>query len=416
MAGKDVSALSSVAQGAGTGAAVGGPWGAVIGGGIGLAGSLMGGDAGAGEAHNEMVIAQNILNNLANSPDISKPLILEQYRQQGILTPQMEQYITAQEPKAITTDPALKSAQMQALQQLQQRSTQGLSAGDRAALNQARLAAQGDVTGRLASIQQQAAMRGQAGGGTQLAAELAAAQGGANTASQSADQVAQQAQQAALQATGQQAGLAGQVQQQDFGQQFQQQQAQQQMQRFNVGNQIAQQQRNVGAANQAQAGNLALSQQVSNANVGQANQELQRQQNAAMQQAQFNRQNQIAQAGGYTGQIQPTLQMGQDRADAQQNQWTGASQIGQGLYGAFSAAPAAGKWQGGEIQDFKQGGQVPGQANVPGDSPKNDTVHAMLSPGELVVPRSLAESKLGKELTKLIHAHNSVKNKLNEKD
>lgn len=38
--------------------------------------------------------------------------------------------------------------------------------------------------------------------------------------------------------------------------------------------------------------------------------------------------------------------------------------------------------------DFPQGGVVPGQANVPGNSPANDTVSAKLSPGELVVPRT----------------------------
>lgn len=36
------------------------------------------------------------------------------------------------------------------------------------------------------------------------------------------------------------------------------------------------------------------------------------------------------------------------------------------------------------------GAIVPGKANVDGDSPENDTVHAMLSPGEIVIPRSKA--------------------------
>lgn len=36
------------------------------------------------------------------------------------------------------------------------------------------------------------------------------------------------------------------------------------------------------------------------------------------------------------------------------------------------------------------GGQVPGKPATAGDSPQNDTVHAMLSPGEIVVPRSMA--------------------------
>lgn len=36
------------------------------------------------------------------------------------------------------------------------------------------------------------------------------------------------------------------------------------------------------------------------------------------------------------------------------------------------------------------GGMIGGQPNVPGDSTQNDTVHVMLSPGEIVVPRSMA--------------------------
>lgn len=38
----------------------------------------------------------------------------------------------------------------------------------------------------------------------------------------------------------------------------------------------------------------------------------------------------------------------------------------------------------------KEGGEVPGKAKVKGDSPKNDTVTAKLSPGEVVIPRSAA--------------------------
>jgi hypothetical protein len=41
---------------------------------------------------------------------------------------------------------------------------------------------------------------------------------------------------------------------------------------------------------------------------------------------------------------------------------------------------------------FASGGVVPGQASVPGDSTQNDVVDAKLSPGEVVVPRSAAQS------------------------
>lgn len=40
---------------------------------------------------------------------------------------------------------------------------------------------------------------------------------------------------------------------------------------------------------------------------------------------------------------------------------------------------------------LKAGGKVPGKAKKSGDHPANDTVHAMLSPGEIVIPRSLVD-------------------------
>lgn len=49
--------------------------------------------------------------------------------------------------------------------------------------------------------------------------------------------------------------------------------------------------------------------------------------------------------------------------------------------------------QGGAVQNMKTGGHVPGKAKHHGDSVKNDTVHAMLSPGEIVIPRSIAQGK-----------------------
>lgn len=44
-------------------------------------------------------------------------------------------------------------------------------------------------------------------------------------------------------------------------------------------------------------------------------------------------------------------------------------------------------------QKLKSGGNVPGKAKVSGDSLKNDTVNAKLSPGEIVIPRSIINGK-----------------------
>lgn len=50
--------------------------------------------------------------------------------------------------------------------------------------------------------------------------------------------------------------------------------------------------------------------------------------------------------------------------------------------------------KGGRVpKDFRTGGHVPGQAKVKGDSLKNDTVPAVVSPGEIVLPRSVTQSK-----------------------
>lgn len=53
-------------------------------------------------------------------------------------------------------------------------------------------------------------------------------------------------------------------------------------------------------------------------------------------------------------------------------------------------------YQGGQIQKtgskLKAGGPVPGKAKVSGNSLKNDNVQALLSPGEVVIPRSVMQS------------------------
>ncbi len=83
-----------------------------------------------------------------------------------------------------------------------------------------------------------------------------------------------------------------------------------------------------------------------------------------------------------------------------------ASRAGQHLKGLYA--------QGGEVAPapsvsvgpkLKAGGPVPGKAKVKGDSLKNDTVAAQLSPGEAVIPRSVMQSKNpGAEAAKFVEA------------
>lgn len=52
------------------------------------------------------------------------------------------------------------------------------------------------------------------------------------------------------------------------------------------------------------------------------------------------------------------------------------------------------------LEDYLDGGKIPGQPEVPGDSKENDKVHIMASPGEVVIPRSIATHPNAPELTK----------------
>lgn len=68
--------------------------------------------------------------------------------------------------------------------------------------------------------------------------------------------------------------------------------------------------------------------------------------------------------------------------------------------GAVSGGPSYGLSEPGYTSSplggadyFKRGGPVPGEAKVDGDSYSNDTVHALLSPGEVVLPRHVTQSE-----------------------
>jgi len=384
--------------------------------GIGSAiGSIIGGlsgagNAAAGDAHNDAVMANNILQEIQAAPDISAPLILQKYAQAGILTPAMQSNITAQLPAAITTSPAYQQAQNQALQQMQQRANTGFTQADRAQLNQAQLGAQNQTKARLASIQQQMQQQGLSDSGSALAQKLAAAQNESNQMSTNADQQAQMAQQAQQQAIGNLGQMASGLQQQQFGQAFQQQQANQAMQRFNIQNQLGVQSQNVNAQNQAQAANLANAQNASNQNVSANNQAQQQNKQNAMAQYGANVGVDRIKAGGYSN-------LGGINQQTAQNQSQAATNLGAGIGGLAGSAfgAATGMYDGGRL-DFKAGGHVPGHAPVDGDSPANDIVKAVLSPGEIVLPRTLAESKMGKHILKIIEAHNNLKHHINGQD
>lgn len=397
----------------------------------------------AGEARNAANIANQILQEIKDAPDISKPLILEKYRQQGILTPEMEQQISVGDSRAAQAkgSPEAQKAQLDALRQISERAAGGLSAADRAALNEVHSKVAQDTTGREKAIMSQMRAQGLGGSGAELAAKLSNAQSGANIEAEQADRLAALATQNALQAASMSGQLGGQIQGQRFGEEYQTGQAADEFRRFDIGNQVGQQQRNVGAGNAAQQYNLNMAQNIDNANVSQQNQELYNQLNRQMQEAEYNRQNAQIKSGGRAGQSQYLADQAQRTAQGAKDMGTGIGGMVGNLVGGFASpaaaagsgipkggfgtskkglddfskwAPEAGFAEGGMVHDYREGGEVPGQAKVPGDHPANDTVPAMLSPGELVIPRSMAKSSLGKRLAKLLEDHHQLRKDMGE--
>lgn len=111
------------------------------------------------------------------------------------------------QPGAATAGAEYDTHSRSALSNLGEISRTGWSATDQQANQQAqRQAAQGEQNQR-ASVQQQAQMRGQGGGGAMLAGSLAAQQGGANRAQDSATNLARQGADRRMQASGQAAQL-----------------------------------------------------------------------------------------------------------------------------------------------------------------------------------------------------------------
>ena len=74
------------------------------------------------------------------------------------------------------------------------------------------------------------------------------------------------------------------------------------------------------------------------------------------------------------------------------NQTTGGFLNAIGGAGAALLMAKGGRAPDPGFKSFLAGGHVPGTAAVPGDSTQNDTVKAMLSPGEIVIPRSLVHN------------------------
>ena len=272
------------------------------------------------------------LNAIGMPPDLSARVIFEQFAQQGLMTPELEQDIQlgASAVSNITEDASLRETQMGALNMLKSRMNTGLSPVERADLNQMRQATQRDAQGKIDQIQQQMAARGQGGSGSELAASLMASQGAAERQSGESDRLMAMAAQNALNAIAQGANVAGGIRDQDYSRKLNEAEAMDMISRFNAENATGTQQRNISAKNLAQATNLGEKQRIADTNTLVENTE-----RARMNQAKrdyFQDQLALASAKSSTrmGVASGLQQQGQQKADM----W---SSIGGSLGGAGSA-------------------------------------------------------------------------------
>lgn len=261
------------------------------------------------------------LSKVGMPPDLSKEVILKQFQEMGILTPELEQEISLQasEVAKIQEDPALRGAQIEALNTLGGLSRGGLQAGDRTAYNQLRSQVQQDSEAKRQQILQQMQARGMGGSGADLAAQLQSAQASADTASAGADALAATASQNALSALGQRASLAGSVRSQDLTADEMRAKAIDDRNNFLYQNSVARQANNVGVKNAAAQANLANQQRISELNTAQANTEALRQNEAQRQTWQDN------------------LTLATAKANALNNQGTVASNNAQSQANMYSA-------------------------------------------------------------------------------
>jgi hypothetical protein len=265
-------------------------------------GSLFDNGKGKG-ASNAQDKAVKELKNLV-TPDVSQMQVdLERLVQQGQITPEMAQAALVQnsEMSGISSDPALKAAQLEALQGLQDITNGGgLTAADRSQLNRIASEEQSKERGSREAILQNAQQRGVGGSGLELLAQLQNQQSSADRQSQRGLDVAATAQERALQALQQSGNLSGQMRSQDFNEQAQVAQAKDAINQFNAQNRQQVNLSNVTSRNNAQALNLSEKQRISDANATTSN--TQQQYNKQLAQQDF--ENKYKKAGGTAGAYQ----------------------------------------------------------------------------------------------------------------
>lgn len=313
------------------------PWMAAAAMGGSVASGLIGAASSAADRKQALDAYQQSVNDyqaIGVPPEQAMQLVLQDYKQQGKLTPELEQAIS-QGPSAmegVSTDPQYKEAQLNALSSLKDIADRGgTSLQDRANLEKKMGNLASDERGSREAILARSRERGQMGSGLELASQLENQQRGSQQAHADTLQSQADAEQRALQAISMGGNMGGNLRSEDFGEQSSIAAAKDRINQFNTQNSQAVQQRNVAAKNAAQGYNLSEAQRVADQNTGIAN--TQEQYNKQLPQQNFN--NQLTLAGGKANARAGQATQLNNNANATSNTWAG---IGSGVNKAGIAA------------------------------------------------------------------------------
>jgi hypothetical protein len=344
---------------------------------------------------------------------------LAQYQVTGELSPALMQAASAG-PSAFNAE-NLSTVPMDAMQQALAKEKEIANAGgmtpqEQAAIAQAEESVNTNLAGQRGAIAQDFAGRGVPQSLIAAALENATAGQDSQAAYNAALTARANAANQGLTALSNEGSLAGQMFNEQAGQANTVAAAQNALNQFNAANTQAASAANQAATQQANTYNTTNAQTIADQNVtGEHQVQIQNQVEAPQEAAQLALQKAAAQAGVNENQAQQATGQGQQAAGLASGLLGAASNLG-AAYLKSGGTPSTTPTQytgpmsnnvpppqnfqlyaeGGEIEpkpnvpaiNFLDGGAVPGQARVAGDSTRNDTVPAKLSPGEFVVPRT----------------------------
>lgn len=305
---------------------------------------------------------------------------LQQYVQAGIMTP-AEAKVMLQQGNAyndINLNPETTENQQDVISKLKAvGDAKGMTPQMQAQLTQALDQVATNTRGTNAGILDQMAQRGIPTSLMAPAAMQEESGTNARNANLAATNAAGTAEQNAINAMMNEGNLASTMHGQQYSEASDKAAAENAMRQWNAGASNTASENNANRAQAANAYNTGVKQDVSNQNTGLSNQRTAY--NANLPQQVFN--NAITKAGGTASADKSEAGLHQDIGKQTAGMYSGLLGGAADLYGqTHMAAPEVAA---------AEGAIVPGEPIVDGDSRRNDFVHAKLSPGEVVLPRSV---------------------------